>query len=86
MLLALRYGVAVFRSKSRKEQRKMDNPLLLKERLNTYSQTMARQQGRMLLELSERVNRDFLKDRTVGNAFRHEMHCFLNDKLQNANK
>lgn len=37
----------------------MDNPLLLKERLNTYSQTMARQQGRMLLELSERVNRDF---------------------------
>jgi len=86
MLLALRYGVAVFRSKSREEQRKMDNPLLLKERLNTYSQTMARQQGRMLLELSERVNRDFLKDRTVGNAFRHEMHCFLNDKLQNANK
>ncbi|MBN5208880.1 DUF4225 domain-containing protein [Serratia ureilytica] len=60
----------------------MDNPLLLKERLNTYSQTMARQQGRMLLELSERVNRDFLKDRTVGNAFRHEMHCFVNDKLQ----
>lgn len=54
----------------------MDNPLLLKERLNTYSQTMARQQGRMLLELSERVNRNFLKDRTVGNAFRHEMHCF----------
>lgn len=59
----------------------MDNPLGFNQRLNNYSQVMARQHGRSLLELSNRVSHDFIKDNTLANKFRHEILCFVNDKI-----
>lgn len=60
----------------------MDNPLGFNQRLNSYSQVMARQHGRSLLELSNRVSRDFIKDNTLANKFRHEILCFVNNKIE----
>ncbi|CAI2457806.1 DUF4225 domain-containing protein [Serratia ficaria] len=64
----------------------MDNPLQRNERLNAYTQTMARQQARSLLGLVERISRNHLKDPATLAAFRHEMLCFANDKLQKCQK
>ncbi|MDK1703563.1 DUF4225 domain-containing protein [Serratia rubidaea] len=64
----------------------MDNSLRHNQRLNAYTQIMARQQGRSLLELAERISRNHLKDPTTVASFRHELFCFVEDRLQKCQK